>query len=104
MAGMQPMRYLAMPVIIVLVSLLPACAVREQAFDCIKIEQQDNSDELLMTPTSLRFQSQAYRFVEEQGAVRIYENASDQKRIEFNVASGVLRISQNTWRCKKFTL
>ena len=87
-----------------LVLMLNGCAVREHAFDCTNLAQRELSDELVMTPTTLKFQSKTYRFREEQGAVRIYEDVSEQKQIEFNVASGVLSVNPDTWQCKKFVL
>ena len=98
------MRHLIPTITLGLVLMLNGCAVREHAFDCTNLAQRELSDELVMTPTTLKFQSKTYRFREEQGAVRIYEDVSEQKRIEFNVASGVLLVNPDTWQCKKFVL
>ncbi len=80
------------------------CAVREHAFDCTNLANKEESDELLMTPTTLRFQSTDYRFIEERGTLRIYAKQNPTERIEFNAASGRLTTERNQWQCKKFTL
>ncbi len=80
------------------------CAVREHAYDCINVTNKEISDELLITPTSLRFQSITYRFREERGALRIYDQSETNQRVEFNAASGRLQTSQSLWQCKRYTL
>ena len=98
------MRPLISAITLGLVSMLNGCAVREHAFDCTNIAQRELSDELVMTPTTLKFQSKRYRFREEQGVLRIYEAIDSQQRITFNVASGLLQTDIAHWQCKKFSL
>ncbi len=89
----------------VLVMILSSgCAVREHAYDCMNVANKEISDELVITPTSLRFQSVTYRFREERGALRIYDQSETSQRIEFNAASGRLQTSQSLWQCKRYTL
>jgi hypothetical protein len=84
--------------------LTSGCAVREHAYDCTSVMNKDISDELVITPTSLRFQSVTYQFREEQGAIRVYEKTDKSKQVIFNAASGLLQITTEQWQCKKYTL
>lgn len=86
------------------ISLLFGCAPREQAFDCKTIGTTENSDELVMTPTTARFQSVGYQFRSEQGALRTYAQKETGRILEFNPASGLLRVNQQEWSCKKYSL
>ncbi len=87
-----------------IITLSNGCAVREHSYDCINVANSEISDELVVTPTSLRFQSVTYRFREERGALRIYDQSETSQRIEFNAASGRLQTSQSLWQCKRYTL
>ncbi len=87
-----------------IIILSNGCAVREHAYDCINVANKEISDEMVITPTSLRFQSVTYRFREERGALRIYDQSETHQRVEFNAASGRLQTSQSLWQCKRYTL
>lgn len=89
---------------VIMAILTSGCAVREHAYDCSSATNKEISDELVMTPTSLKFKSVTYLFREEQGATRIYEKADKTAQIIFNAASGVLEIATEQWQCKKYTL
>jgi len=84
--------------------MLNACAVREQSFGCEGVTDGTSSDEFLMTPTNLRFQSQDYRFSEERQASRIYIHQDTGQRLEFNTATGILQRESSQWRCKRIEL
>jgi hypothetical protein len=86
------------------ISALSGCAVREQAFDCTSVADNAMSDELVMTPTTARFQSVRYQFLEERGAVRSYRQKETGQVLEFNPASGSLKLSDRQWQCKKYSL
>lgn len=94
----------AITVLVLVPTLFQACAVREQRFDCTNLIDKAVSEELVMTPTSMRFQSQAYSFREEVGTVRVYENKGSLERAIYNVASGQLQTPSGQWQCKKYTL
>lgn len=87
-----------------LLTVLQACAVREQRFDCVSNLDSSLSDELVMTPTSMRFQSQVYSFREEVGTIRVYENKGSLERTIYNAASGQLQTPSGQWQCKRYTL
>ena len=87
-----------------LTAAISGCAVREQAFDCINQSDSAVSDELVMTPTTARFQSTHYSFLEERGAVRTYRQKETGQVLEFNPASGLLIIRKSRWLCKKYSL
>jgi hypothetical protein len=80
---------------------LSGCAVREQAFGCEGLAGATASDEFVMTPTSLRFQSVSYRFTEERSSLRIYTHPESGRNIQFNPASGLLEQESFQWQCKR---
>jgi hypothetical protein len=90
---------------VLLITLLGSgCAPREQAFDCTLVSASSSSDELNMTPTRARFQSISYAFKSEVGALRTYVQKETGRTLEFNPASGLLRINEQDWSCKKYSL
>lgn len=86
------------------VTIFAGCAPREQAFDCVQTGANPNHDELVMTPTSARFQSVRYAFKNESGALRTYAQKETGRILEFNPASGLLRANDQDWICKKYSL
>jgi hypothetical protein len=89
---------------VMLTGVLSGCAVREQAFDCTSRADPTVSNELVMTPTSARFQSIRYGFLEERGALRSYRQKETGRVLEFNPASGSLKLHDSQWQCKKYSL
>ena len=85
-------------------TIIAGCAPREQAFDCAQTGANPNHDELVMTPTSARFQSVRYAFKNESGALRTYAQKETGQILEFNPASGLLRVNDQDWTCKKYSL
>jgi len=80
---------------------LGGCAVREQAFDCKGQTAGAPPEEFLMTPTSLRFQSNVYFFTEERVNLRIYADKVSGRTVEFNPSSGLLKLDSDQWVCKR---
>ena len=80
---------------------LGGCAVREQAFDCKGQTAGAPPEEFLMTPTSLRFQSNVYFFTEERVNLRIYADKVSSRTVEFNPSSGLLKLDSDQWVCKR---
>lgn len=80
------------------------CAPREQAFDCAQTGATPSHDELVMTPTSAKFQSIRYAFKSEVGVLRTYVQKETGRTLEFNPASGQLRVGEQGWSCKKYSL
>lgn len=80
---------------------LSACAVREQAFNCNGLTAGAHSDEFLITPTSLRFQSKEYSFVEERLTLRVYTSHESGQTLEFEPLTGTLRKGSDAWACKR---
>lgn len=80
------------------------CAPREQAFDCLQVGNAAANDELVLTPTNAQFQSVRYAFQNEAGTLRTYTQKETGRTLEFNPASGLLRISAQEWSCKKYSL
>ena len=80
---------------------LGGCAVREQAFDCKGQTAGAPPEEFLMTPTSLRFQSNVYFFTEERVNLRIYADKVSGRTVEFNPSSGLLKLDSAQWVCKR---
>jgi hypothetical protein len=83
---------------------LGGCAVREQAFDCQGQTAGAPPEEFLMTPTSLRFQSNVYFFTEERVSLRIYTDKESGRTVEFNPSSGLLKLDFAQWVCKRIEL
>ena len=98
--GVTPPKILA----VLITAIISGCAPREQAFDCIQAGNPTGNDELVMSPTSARFQSIRYEFRSEQAALRIYGQKETGQILEFNPASGLLRVSAQDWSCKKYSL
>jgi len=95
--------HLPIALIAMLVSLT-GCAVREQAFGCKGLTSDAQSDEFVMTPTSLRFQSVTYSFTAEQNALRIYTQRETGREIEVKPSSGVLERGLSQWQCQRIGL
>jgi hypothetical protein len=83
---------------------ISGCTVREQAFGCEGLTAETQTDEFVMTPTSLRFQSVTYGFTEERNSLRIYTQRKTGSQIEFNPASGLLEQGTSKWQCKRIGL
>jgi hypothetical protein len=90
--------------LIILALALNGCTVREQAFGCEGLTAETQTDEFVMTPTSLRFQSVTYSFTEERNSLRIYTQRKTGSQIEFNPASGLLERGTSKWQCKRIGL
>lgn len=85
---------------------LAGCVARTQEYHCKQDLNAAETFELQITPTSLVYRGRNFRFKEETGTRRRYQDAGSENEIEFNPIDGRLLLRGPSgslgWSCTRY--